>query len=94
MYAERRNENVKSGAQSSAEVRTMGMPLALADPGKLLHVEAIRGKDDVKRFLTNLGFVQGAEVILISEMNGNVIVNVMGTRVAVSKSMATRIIAG
>lgn len=94
MYTEHANENVNFKRDINAGVKTMGMPLALADPGKLLHVEAIRGKDDVKRFLTNLGFVQGAEVVLISEMNGNVIVNVMGTRVAVSKSMATRIIAG
>lgn len=94
MYAERVNGNINYHTEKGTGVQAMGMPLAMADPGKLFHVEAIRGKDDVRRFLTNLGFVQGAEVVLISEMNGNIIVNVMGTRVAISKAMATRIIAG
>ena len=54
----------------------------------------IRGKDEVQRFLRNLGFVEGEEVTVISELAGNVIVSVKGTRVAISKSMATRVVTG
>ena len=55
---------------------------------------SIRGKDEVQRFLRNLGFIEGAEVTVISELGGNVIVSVKGTRVAVSKSMAARVVTG
>ena len=53
---------------------------------------AHRGKDDTKRFLNNLGFVEESEVIVVSELGGNVIVQVKGTRVAISRAMAGRIL--
>ena len=70
----------------------MLMPLAMAEAGKTVEVHAIRGKDEVRRFLHNLGFAEGAQVSVVSELNGNMIVNVKGTRVAISKSMASRIL--
>ena len=64
----------------------------MAGTGVEVSVVSIRGKDDTKRFLRNLGFVEGASAMVVSEMNGNVIVNVKGTRVAISRSMANRIL--
>ena len=52
----------------------------------------IKGKDETKRFLENLGFVQGGSVTVITEIDGNMIVNVKDVRVAVSKQMANRIL--
>lgn len=69
-----------------------GIPLAMVEPGQPYHVAAIRGKDDTQRFLQNLGFSEDAEVTLVSESSGNVIVNVKGTRIAISKAMAMRIV--
>jgi Fe2+ transport system protein A len=90
------SENIlrQSSVQSrkAASINGSGIPLAMAEPTKQFQVAAIRGKDDIRRFLTNLGFVEGASVTLISEMSGNVIVNVMGTRVAISRAMATRVL--
>lgn len=68
------------------------MPLSMAMPGCTENIKGINGKDDVKKFLENIGFVMGSEVIVISENMGNLIVNVKGTRVAISKAMASRII--
>ena len=65
------------------------IPLAMVSGGETVKVLSIRGKDEVQRFLRNLGFIEGAEVTVISELGGNVIVSVKGTRVAVSKSMRT-----
>ena len=45
----------------------------------------------MRRFLESLGFVTGSIVSVVSEMNGNVIVNVKGSRVAISKEMANKI---
>lgn len=68
------------------------LPLSMVRAGELVKVKSISGKDDIKRFLSNLGFVEDAEVTVVSEMHGNVIVNVKGTRVAINKSMASRVL--
>ena len=40
------------------------MPLTLMDIGVETTVKAIRGKDQTRKFLQNLGFVEGAKVVL------------------------------
>ena len=67
------------------------MPLTFANVGEKAVVKEIRGKDETRRFLENLGFVAGGTVTVITEMGGNLIVSVKDTRVALSKSMANRI---
>lgn len=67
------------------------MPLSMVSSGKKMVIKQINGKDETKRFLENLGFVAGGNIIVVSEMCGNIIVNVKDTRVAISKSMANRI---
>ncbi|WP_312647985.1 FeoA family protein [Aminipila sp.] len=68
------------------------MPLTMTRPGTQVTVSTIRGRDNTKRFLENLGFVEGTRVMVISELGGNVIVNVKDARVAISKTMASRIL--
>ncbi len=67
------------------------MPLIMAQTGVVQSIKRINGKDDTKRFLENLGFVVGSEVTVISQMEGDVIVKIKEARVAISKSMASRI---
>lgn len=52
------------------------MPLTLMDVGVETTVKTIRGKDQTRKFLQNLGFVEGAKVTVVSSLAGNVIVNV------------------
>ncbi|CAH0435932.1 Putative ferrous iron transport protein [Clostridium neonatale] len=52
----------------------------------------ITGNDETKRFLNSLGFVTGENVTVVSELGGNMIINVKGSRVALDKGMASRII--
>ncbi len=68
------------------------MPLSMVRAGERVHVKSITGKDEIRRFLGNIGFVEDAELSVITEMNGNVIVSIKGTRVAISKSMACRVL--
>ena len=56
-----------------------------------LHSE-IGGNPETKKFLENLGFVVGGSVIVVNEINGNMIVNVKESRVAISKEMANKIL--
>ncbi len=67
------------------------MPLTMAKAGEENTIIKIGGKEEVRRFLESLGFVTGSIVSVVSEMNGNVIVNVKGSRVAISKEMANKI---
>lgn len=68
------------------------MPLTMAPSGSANTVKKINGKDETRRFLESLGFVEGGEVTVVSEMGGNLIVNVKDTRIALSNSMAGRIL--
>ncbi len=70
------------------------IPLTMVNTGEYVHVKRIRGKDDTRRFLETLGFTENAEVVVVAELGGNMIINVKGTRVAVSKAMAARIMTG
>ncbi len=67
------------------------MPLTMLSSGQEGTVKRITGKDEVRSFLKSLGFVEGGKVAVVSETGGNLIVNVKETRVALSKSMACRI---
>ena len=67
------------------------MPLSMAAIGEKKRVIKVGGKDEVRRFLQNLGFVEGAEITVVSELSGNMIINVKDTRIAIDKSMANRI---
>ncbi len=68
------------------------MPLTFTRVGEVKCIARINGKDETKRFLNNLGFVEGSEISIVSELAGNLIVMVKGTRVAISKEMANRIV--
>lgn len=68
------------------------MPLILADKGNEMNIRKITGNDETRKFLNSLGFVVGETVKIISELGGNLIINVKDSRVALDKSMASRII--
>ena len=67
------------------------MPLTLANTGEENIIKKVGGNPDTRKFLENLGFVAGSAVTVVSEISGNVIVNVKDSRVAVSKEMACKI---
>jgi len=69
----------------------MMMPLTMAKAGEVNHIKKVGGKEEVKRFLENLGFVVGGAVTVISEISGNLIVNVKDSRIAISREMASKI---
>jgi ferrous iron transport protein A len=67
------------------------MPLTLANTGEENIIRRVGGSPETRKFLENLGFVPGGTVTIINEINGNVIVSVKDSRVAVSKEMASKI---
>ena len=70
------------------------MPLTRAGAGAAGTVQRICGRDETRRFLASLGFVEGAAVTVVSAMAGSLIVCIKDTRVALSQQMASRIMIG
>lgn len=68
------------------------MPLNMMKIGETLEIRKIKGKDETSKFLSNLGFVEGARITLVSLFSGNMIVNIKDTRIAIDRSMANRVI--
>ena len=67
------------------------MPLSMVKPGETNTIKKVGGKEETRKFLENLGFVTGGEVTVVSDIEGNLIVNVKDSRVAIGKDMANRI---
>ena len=65
------------------------MPLAMAKPGETYTICKVTGKDEVRQHLAELGFVV---VTVVSELGGNLILQVKDSRVALDRNMATRIL--
>lgn len=54
-------------------------------------IKKVGGKEETRKFLENLGFVTGGIVTVISQIGGNIIVNVKDSRIAIGKDMANKI---
>ncbi len=67
------------------------MPLTMARPGETVTIRKITGRDEVRQHLAELGFVVDSDVTVVSEIGGNLILQVKDSRVALDKTMANRI---
>lgn len=67
------------------------MPLTFANPNEENIIRKIGGSNEVKQHLEDLGFVVGARIRVITQLNGNLIVNVKESRVALNRDMAAKI---
>ncbi|MDO5852889.1 MAG: FeoA family protein [Thermoplasmata archaeon] len=64
----------------------------MAKVGEKGTITSISGKEEVKRFLSELGFTTGTEVKAVSMANGNVILDVKGSKIAIDRHMASKIL--
>ncbi len=67
-------------------------PLTMAKAGETVRIRKISGRDEVRQHLAELGFVVDSDVTVISELDGNLIVLVKNSRIALDKTMASRIL--
>jgi len=75
----------------TVEMGGNSMPLTMAKPGETVIIRKIPGKDEVRQHLAELGFVVDSAVTVVSELAGNLILQVKDSRVALDRSMANRI---
>ncbi|MBQ8180115.1 MAG: ferrous iron transport protein A [Candidatus Methanomethylophilaceae archaeon] len=69
-----------------------GVPISLARVGERGTVVRISGRDETKRFLAGLGFTTGSQVSVVSHANGSVILEMKGSRIAIDRHMASKIL--
>ena len=67
------------------------MPLTMAKPGETVVIRKITGKDEVRQHSAELGFVVDSPVTVVSEISGNLILQVKDSRIALDKTMANRV---
>lgn len=67
------------------------VPLTMAQAGETVTIRRISGKDEVRQHLAELGFVVDSDVTVVSEIAGNLIVQVKDSRIALDRTMANRI---
>lgn len=68
------------------------MPLSMLSPGEKGTIRAVTGRDEVRIHLAQLGFVVDAVVRVVSSLGGDLILQVKDSRVALDKTMASKIL--
>ena len=67
------------------------MPLTLANIGEECTIVKVGGQPETKKHLEDLGFVAGTKIQVISSTNGNLVVRVKDSRIALDSSLAMKI---
>ena len=86
------NENPWKNSSITIEGKDVEMmPLSMVAAGEENTIQRIGGKEETRKFLETLGFVVGGKVTVVSQTEGNLIVNIKESRVAIGKDMANKI---
>lgn len=67
------------------------MPLTMVNQEETQVIRKVGGKEETRKFLEGMGFVTGGEVTVLSKAMGNVIVSIKGSRIAIGRDMANKI---
>lgn len=67
------------------------MPLTMVKMGETVTIRKITGREDTRRHLAELGLVVDSDVTVISQLAGNLIVQVLDSRLALDQGMANHI---
>ncbi|WP_051353756.1 FeoA family protein [Atopobium fossor] len=84
------NDNHADTAPTSASIAPQ-MPLSLVHDGEAVHIARVKGGQSIRQHLSELGFVEGAEVKIVSRVNGDVVVGVKGSTFGLDRKMASHI---
>lgn len=67
------------------------MPLSLVKAGETVKVSRVKGSDDMKRHLNDIGFVEGSEIHVVSSSGANIIVTILGARFGLDTKVAQHV---
>lgn len=84
-----RNITTDTAVDRGANARSI--PISMAKVGETGIVSRISGNPEVKKFLSDLGFTVGTTILTVSDVNGNKILSVRGSRIAIDSGIASKI---
>ena len=67
------------------------MPLALANVGEENLILRVGGSPELRKHLEDLGFTPGRTTTVVAAIDGNIIIKIKESRVAISEEMARKI---
>jgi len=67
------------------------LPLTVAKAGEQLTIARVGGNPETKKHLEDLGFVAGAVISVVSSNDGDIIVSLKESRLAITEQMAAKI---
>ncbi|MCC8142207.1 MAG: ferrous iron transport protein A [Lachnospiraceae bacterium] len=67
------------------------VPLTMANAGEIVVIKKITGKDEIRQHLAEMGLVLEETIKIVNVVNGNLIIQVKDSRVALDCTMANRI---
>ena len=70
----------------------MRKTLSEIEAGRSRIVKGVEGNDKLRKHLESLGFIPGAMISVVTANNGNIIVNVKESRIAINKEMSDYIL--
>ncbi len=82
----------RQAGAGALQVGSSQLPLSFVGTGCVATIAKVRGKCDLQHHLETLGFVEGAQVKVVSEQAGDLIVEVKGSQVALNRQVAIHII--
>lgn len=68
-----------------------GIPLSIAKGGTTVRVTKLHGDEAMQRHLEAIGFVEGSEVQIVTQADGQVIVLVKGSRLGLNRATSKNI---
>lgn len=87
------HQRVSDGRFAASGLRSGSqLPLAMASEGQTVTVARVRGPQDLRQRMAEMGFVQGAKVKVVSRVNGDVVASVKGATLALNRDMAMRVV--
>ncbi len=67
------------------------MPLTMLSIGKEAKINVCRVADTTRKYLEGLGIIPGVSISVISEISGNLIISIKGSRIAISQGIAQQL---
>ena len=67
------------------------MRLPEGEKGILYTIKAVKGNEEIKKFLFTLGCFEGESINIVKKMHSNLIINIKGGRYGIDKDLAEAI---
>ena len=68
------------------------MPLAMVYIGEKRKIKSLTGTEDIKKHFIDLGFVSGQDVLVLGDSAAGMILLVKGTKLALNRGLAQKIL--